>query len=94
MAAEAASAALHAGDTSMRMLGAYVTARKELTKRYLLCGAVQAVVRQPNLLASALTRLASCPPAAARLLRVLGDVRPPEDLLSPSFLWKLVTPIA
>ena len=93
MAAEAASAALHAGDTSMRMLGAYVTARKELTRRYLLCGAVQAVVRQPYLLASALSRLASCPAAAARLLRVLGDMRPPEDLLSPSFLWTLVTPV-
>jgi len=89
LAAEVAADALRAGDTSAARLAAYDRARKELTRRYLLCGFVQAVVRTPALMDRAARRLASSPALTGCLMRVLGDLRPPSDALNVGFLWSL-----
>ncbi len=92
LAAEVADEALRAGDLSYARLRAYTRARSELARRYLLCDVVQAVVRAPALFDRMVRRLDRFPNAADRLLRVLGDVRPPTDTLHPAFLWRLLAP--
>ncbi len=91
-AAETASAALRRGDTSRRGLAAYTGARRELSRRYQLLDIVQTVVRTPALLSRAVCRLDRYPAAAARLFDVLGDTRPPTDVLHPALLWRLLAP--
>ena len=92
LAAETAYNALQSNDTSRRGLSAYAGARRELARRYLLIDLVQSVVRTPALLNMALHRLERFPGAADRLLRVLGDTRPPSDVLHPALLWRLFAP--
>lgn len=89
LAAEVAAEALRAGDASAERLAAYDRARRELARRYLLCGIVQAVVRTPVLMERAVRRLASAPTLTERLMRVLGDLRPPSEALNVPFLWSL-----
>ncbi|HZT40645.1 MAG TPA: FAD-dependent monooxygenase [Chthonomonadaceae bacterium] len=90
LAAEAAAEALRAGDTSRARLIAYDRARRELARRYLLCDIVQAIVRKPALYNRLTHRLDKLPDLAARLFAVLGDLRPPGDVLNPDFAWKLL----
>jgi geranylgeranyl reductase family protein len=92
LAAEVATEALRAGDTSRRRLSAYGRARQELAQRYLLCDVVQSVVRAPHLFDRFVRRLDRYPGLAERLMRILGDVRPPTDALHPLFLWRLLAP--
>jgi menaquinone-9 beta-reductase len=89
IAAKAADAALHAGDVSSRALTAYDRSRRELSRRYLLCGAVQTVVRTPLLMERLVRRCGREPLVLARLMEVLGDLRPPGDALSAAFAARL-----
>ena len=91
-AAEVLTDALHAGDVSATKLLRYPLLRRELTRRYLLCDLVQAVVRQPALLHQVVHRLKRSPDAADRLLSILGDTRPPAAILHPLLLWSLLVP--
>ncbi len=92
LAAEVATDALHAGDTSRTRLLAYHRARRELARRYRLCDLVQAVVRTPALFDSMVRRLDRFPGVADRLMTILSDTRPPTDALHPAFLWRLLAP--
>ncbi len=92
LAAQTATTALRAGDTSRARLASYSHARCELAQRYLLCDLVQAVVRRPALLAQVVRRFALRPGVGDRLLGILSDTRPPADLLHPAFLWRLLAP--
>jgi menaquinone-9 beta-reductase len=92
LAAEVAASALRANDLSRARLLAYARIRRELTRRYLLCDVVQAVVRRPALLSRVVQRLDHVPGLADRLLSVIGDLRPPTDALHPAFLWRLLAP--
>jgi geranylgeranyl reductase family protein len=92
LAAEVAADALYNGDTSRTRLLAYHRARQELTRRYLLCDVVQAVVRRPVRFAQIVRRLERFPGLADRLLGILSDTRPPTDALHPAFLWRLLAP--
>jgi geranylgeranyl reductase family protein len=92
LAAEVADQALRRGDTSHRALRPYLDARRELTRRYLLCDIVQTVVRTPALLNRAVERLDRFPGAAELLLSVLGDTRPATAVLHPLLAWRLLAP--
>lgn len=92
LAAETALRALRAGNTSHDALLPYPRARGELARRYLLCDAVQAVVRTPALLNRVVRRLDRYPGAADLLLSVLGDVKPATAVLHPLLVWRLFAP--
>jgi menaquinone-9 beta-reductase len=89
LAADVANTALKRGMTNAQALAPYDRVRRELQARYLLCGLVQSVVRTPGLMNRAVSRLASSPPLMERLMGVLGDVRPPRDVMNLSTLWQL-----
>lgn len=91
-AAEVALKALRENNLSRSRLLEYARARTELTRRYLLCDVVQAVVRCPALLSRVVQRLDRSPDLADRLLSIIGDQRPPTDTLHPAFLWRLLAP--
>jgi menaquinone-9 beta-reductase len=92
LAAETADRALRAGDTSTRGLLPYARARRELSRRYLLCDLVQSVVRTPALLNRVVQRLERHPGAADLLFSVLGDQRPATAVLHPLLAWRLLAP--
>ena len=83
LAADAISASLECGDVSAQHLRSYDMARrKELLPRYRLCDLVQRVVHSPALLGWGAERLRRSEPLTALLLRAVGDVGRPADLLS------------
>ena len=83
LAAEAVDLALQNGDASRHALGAYDRARRaELLPRYRLCDLVQRVVHSPALLGWGAERLRRSEPLTDLLLRAVGDVIRPADLLS------------
>jgi flavin-dependent dehydrogenase len=90
-AAAVATEALRANDTSRARLMAYDLTRRELARRYLLCDIVQAIVRTPALYNRVARRLDRLPDLAGRLFAVLGDLRPPGDVLNLDFVWRLAT---
>jgi menaquinone-9 beta-reductase len=89
LAAEVADSAFRRGVVHVEALAPYDRLRKELHARYLLCGLVQTVVRTPRLMNRAVLRLASSPPLMDRLMTVLGDQRPPRDVMTLSTLRQL-----
>ena len=92
LAAETAAKALKSGNVSQKALRDYPRHRRELTRRYLLLDVIQNVVRTPALFSEVVRRLAVRPAAAAHLLTILGDLRPPTAALHPAFLWRLLAP--
>lgn len=91
LAAEAASAALRAGDVSARGLAAYERARRrafgpgERMQRV-----VEAFVSRPRLLSLIGRRFTARPPLADAVIRVTGDVSPAATLFTPRFWAGLV----
>lgn len=83
LAADAISAALKRGDVSRHSLRFYDKARRqELLPRYRLCDLVQRVVHSPALLGWSAERLRRSEPLTDLLLRAVGDVVRPTDLIS------------
>lgn len=83
LAAESIAAGLANGSTSARALSSYDAARRrELLPRYHLCDLVQRVVHSPPALAWASGRLRRSAPLTELLLRTIGDLARPTDLLS------------
>lgn len=83
LAAETIGQALARGDVSREALRPYDAARRtELLPRYNLCDAVQRVVHSPALLGWAAERLRRSEPLTDILLRTIGDLARPQDLLS------------
>ena len=83
MAAEAIDLALQAGDVSGEQLSRYDRARRaELLPRYRLCDAVQRAVHSPLLFGWGAERLRRSAPLTDLVLRAVGDVARPADLLS------------
>ncbi len=91
LAAATALEALDRGNVSATALASYARARYELNKRYLLCAAVQAVVRAPVLLGRAMRTVKAAPRTRERLMEVLADIAPPQRVLSSRFLWDTMT---
>ena len=89
MAADVADACLRSGDLSVSVMAAYDERRKEMRQRYLLCGIVQAVVRTPALMERLINRCGREPMTLGRLMRVLGDLAPPSEVLRPAFAARL-----
>ncbi|RMF84534.1 MAG: NAD(P)/FAD-dependent oxidoreductase [Nitrospinota bacterium] len=81
LAGEVAGEALRRGDTRRQSLIAYERRRQELRRRYLLCALIQAIVRSPGLMNIVVRWLRSHHTVRGRLMKVLGDVSPPEALL-------------
>lgn len=82
LAAQAIGAALAAGDVTYNRLRGYDEARRrELLPRYRLCDFVQRVVHSPALLAAAAGVLRRQPHLTDALLRTVGDLDSPRDLL-------------
>lgn len=87
LAAEAIDSALRQGCVDGSVLGRYDAARKrELLPRYRLCDLVQRIVHSPSLLGWAAGRLRRSASLTEVLLRTVGDLARPADLLSPSTL--------
>ena len=83
LAADAVSGALERGDVSRHSLRSYDTARRaELLPRYRLCDLVQRVAHSPAGLGWAAERLRRSGPLTDLLLRAIGDLARPTDLLS------------
>jgi flavin-dependent dehydrogenase len=91
LATTAIDVALRAGDVSYRQLLSYDAARqKALLPRYRLCSIVQRIVHSPRLLSWATTRLQHSPTLADAVLRAVGDVDMPRDLVSWNNLARLL----
>ena len=83
LAADAIDGALRRSDVSHRSLSGYDRARHlELLPRYRLCDLVQRVVHSPALLGWGAERLRRSGPLTDLLLRAVGDLSRPADLLS------------
>jgi flavin-dependent dehydrogenase len=92
LAAIAIDRALQAGDIGYQQLRSYDEARRRvLLPRYRLCGIVQRVAHSPRLLSWASTRLHRSPTLADAVLRAVGDVDMPGDLVSWENLAELCT---
>lgn len=93
LAARTAHQALTSGDVSAVSLASYDRARRELMRRYLLCGLVQGIVRTPTLFNLVVRRLNRHPALQDRLFQVLSDTEPPGRVLHPGYLLRLLLPI-
>ncbi len=83
LAADAIDQALQSGDVSQHRLRSYDRARhSELLPRYRLCDLVQRAVHSPPLLGWGADRLRRSAPLTDLLLRAVGDLARPADLLS------------
>jgi geranylgeranyl reductase family protein len=89
LAAQVTHQALQQNDLSSIRLAEYDRLRKELFHRYLLCGVVQGVVRNPFLMNRVVNRCEERPELAAGLMEVLGDLRPARQALNARFALKL-----
>ena len=83
LAADAIDLAFKRSDVSRQSLRSYDKARRsELLPRYRLCDLVQRVVHSPALLGWGAERLRRSGPLTDLLLRAVGDMARPADLLS------------
>jgi geranylgeranyl reductase family protein len=91
LAAEAASAALRAGDTSARALAPYERARRRaFGPGERMQHVVEAFVSRPALLSAVGRRFTARPSLADAVIRVTGDVLPARSLFTPRFWAGLV----
>ena len=82
LAAVAIDRALRAGDTGYDRLCDYDHARRRvLLPRYRLCDAIQHIVHSPRLLSWLTPRLGRSPDLADAVLRAVGDIDTPSQLL-------------
>lgn len=93
LAAQTAHQALTSGDVSAVSLVSYDRARRELIRRYLLCGLVQGIVRTPTLFNLMIRQLGRHPALQERLFQVLSDTEPPARVLHPGYLLRLLLPV-
>ena len=86
LAAEVVDRAIQSHSCSRRFLSQYDAARAaSLAGRYRLQSVIQAIVACPHLADFAAKRLQSRGRFADRLMEVLGDLRPPGDLLMRTY---------
>ncbi len=91
LAASAVLEALRAGDATRTRLRAYERAyRREFRAAFAVEETMQHLLGHPVLLSRALKGLARRPALADTLVGVTGDVLPPQRVLSPAFLLRLV----
>ncbi|MFL5385878.1 MAG: NAD(P)/FAD-dependent oxidoreductase [Longimicrobiaceae bacterium] len=91
LAAEAASTALRAGDTSARALARYERARRRaFGPGERMQHVVETFVSRPALLAAVSRRFTAHPSLADAVIRVTGDVSPVASLFTPRFWAGLV----
>jgi flavin-dependent dehydrogenase len=92
IAAEAIHRALARGDASCRGLSGYARARaEEFARKYAVCAVVERAVHMPAIMRWAAPRLRREPNLLECILAVTGDMRSPDTLLSPAFLWAAAT---
>ncbi|HEU4559684.1 MAG TPA: FAD-dependent monooxygenase [Longimicrobium sp.] len=91
LAADAAHAALRAGDTSARALAPYERARRRaFAPGERMQRIVESFVSRPALLGTIARRFTARPSLADAVIRVTGDVAPVGSLFTPGFWTRLV----